>query len=104
MKHTNRLTNKCLCCGAKWTCPIGERDATARVHFDKCERAKRMIARWTGSDDGKMRSLINSYVSWREIMGVVKTTVKCDARCEGATRHICECSCGGMNHGSAVTA
>jgi hypothetical protein len=27
---------------------------------------------------------------------------KCDARCEGATGHRCECSCGGRNHGKAA--
>jgi hypothetical protein len=31
---------------------------------------------------------------------VAKTTNhKCDAKCTNATRHICECSCGGKNHG-----
>jgi len=25
---------------------------------------------------------------------------KCDARCMNATGHICECSCGGLNHGA----
>ncbi len=25
---------------------------------------------------------------------------KCDARCASATGHVCECSCGGKNHGA----
>jgi hypothetical protein len=27
------------------------------------------------------------------------TDTKCDARCQGAKGHMCECSCGGKNHG-----
>jgi len=27
---------------------------------------------------------------------------QCDARCEGATGHKCECACGGKNHGRAA--
>jgi len=29
------------------------------------------------------------------------TDFQCDARCENAKGHVCECSCGGMNHGKA---
>lgn len=29
---------------------------------------------------------------------------RCDARCEGARGHNCECSCGGRNHGKGFAA
>jgi hypothetical protein len=29
------------------------------------------------------------------------TDHECDARCMSATGHLCECSCGGANHGAA---
>lgn len=35
---------------------------------------------------------------WNEIEGIVNDT-KCDGRCTGAKGHVCECSCGGLNHG-----
>lgn len=35
------------------------------------------------------------------VQGVFKAHIQCDARCESATGHKCECSCGGMNHGAA---
>ena len=30
------------------------------------------------------------------------TDHECDARCMGAKGHVCECSCGGANHGVAA--
>jgi len=34
------------------------------------------------------------------LVGKVDLSHKCDARCEGARGCTCECSCGGVNHGS----
>lgn len=39
-------------------------------------------------------------VAARKIRGR-KTDHKCDAKCESATGHSCECACGGANHGRA---
>jgi hypothetical protein len=33
------------------------------------------------------------------IVGTVKSTVRCDARCEDAIGNKCECECGGKQHG-----
>jgi hypothetical protein len=38
------------------------------------------------------------------IVGTVKTTVRCDARCEDATGTKCECECGGKQHGMGEAA
>lgn len=37
----------------------------------------------------------------RPLKGVV-TDHKCNAKCLGSRGHICECSCGGKNHGKAA--
>lgn len=37
----------------------------------------------------------------RRVRGRTNPVIMCDARCEGATGHTCECSCGGKNHGAA---
>lgn len=37
---------------------------------------------------------------WKPIQGFLSPDHKCDARCTGAVGHICECSCGGANHGA----
>ncbi len=108
MKHTNRLTLKCAFCKGNFTAPIGERMAASTRHIQACEKAGKHIARWYGADAERiarnLSGIANTYVTGREIMGVFKSTVKCDSRCEGATRHVCECSCGGKNHGSALAA
>jgi hypothetical protein len=38
------------------------------------------------------------------LVGRFDPSHKCDARCEGARGHNCECSCGGANHGLAWAA
>lgn len=35
------------------------------------------------------------------VRGIIRTDKKCDARCENATGHDCECACGGKHHGRA---
>jgi hypothetical protein len=35
----------------------------------------------------------------RKVLGRVVHDIKCDGRCEGATGHVCDCQCGGKNHG-----
>jgi hypothetical protein len=37
-------------------------------------------------------------VPFKAIVGRV-TETKCDARCTGSKGHVCNCSCGGANHG-----
>lgn len=37
----------------------------------------------------------------RVLRGVQNET-KCGARCTGSKGHVCDCSCGGKNHGTAV--
>ena len=40
-------------------------------------------------------------LSGKPVQGTYNPDVKCNAKCEGARRHVCECSCGGANHGGA---
>lgn len=37
----------------------------------------------------------------KPVLGKVVADKKCDARCLGAKGHVCECSCGGKNHGAS---
>ena len=37
----------------------------------------------------------------KAVKATYKPSVICDARCVGATRAVCDCSCGGDNHGGA---
>ena len=54
--------------------------------------------------DGDVESGIcacGKMMSFGKLEGYVNPDVKCDARCTNARGHNCECSCGGLNHGSA---
>ena len=35
----------------------------------------------------------------KRVAGKLNRAVVCNAKCHGATGHVCECSCGGKNHG-----
>lgn len=39
-------------------------------------------------------------MTYGAVIGIHNDSVPCDTRCTGARGHICECSCGGKNHGS----
>ena len=43
-----------------------------------------------------------SQVEFRRILGRV-TEHKCGSRCRSSTSGVCECACGGKNHGSAYS-
>lgn len=34
------------------------------------------------------------------VKGTLNESVKCNSKCTGSVGHVCECSCGGKNHGS----
>jgi hypothetical protein len=42
---------------------------------------------------------MTTHVEMHQIKGTYNPRVKCDARCQGATGPVCECSCNGANHG-----
>lgn len=40
----------------------------------------------------------------KPVRGTLNPEIKCNAKCQGATGHDCECACGGKNHGAAFDA
>ena len=105
--RTGRLTLKCLFCRKHFTADAGERIAASLRHIEHCERATRRISAWYPDAEKRARHLpgvANTYISGREIVGTFKSGVKCDARCQGAIGHDCECSCNGRNHGIGLSA
>ena len=59
---------------------IGHSDKVARIPEESCQSCgKEMIK--------------------KEIKGYTNTEIACSPKCEGATGHVCECECGGLNHG-----
>lgn len=37
---------------------------------------------------------------YRAVKGTFSATVKCNGKCTGSKGHVCECECGGKNHGA----
>ncbi len=98
----NRYTCKCRLCGKRWTANAAERDASFSRHGETCTKYQAILKRW-GNDASARWNLANSYMDRREIIGTFKAGIRCDARCQGAVGHTCECSCGGANHGIGVS-
>lgn len=46
------------------------------------------------------RVCCDTHVVMAPVRGKVKLSKKCDARCQNALGHDCECACGGKHHGS----
>lgn len=106
-KRQNRFTCKCLLCGKRWTARAGDRSETFARHGENCAKYQAVLAKWSkgcGGETSARWNLANSYMVQREIIGTFKAGVKCDARCQGAIGHDCECSCGGANHGIGLLA
>ena len=97
-----------------------EKRDTQRVLF-RCQRCKRVFAHeYSAFDGGLYRAVEQSGMAYlaspesdarcplcrsqRVTSGAIKASIThthCDERCESATGFICNCSCGGANHGSA---
>ena len=66
--------------------------------------ANRAAWGWVWSNQGYSRPLVafcarcSEPVKSQALIGRV-TAKKCGARCQSSTGHVCECSCGGENHG-----
>lgn len=67
---------------------------------------------WTvkGWDAGRRQVLVppdpcgHGRMKAQPVKGRTNDGVRCDARCQNARRHDCECSCGGDNHGGGWAA
>lgn len=100
-----RFNGKCRC-GARNSGVV----AASTFHHDTTDAAGRPAVRVffadgsTGCEDFAGRTwgackACRGPVALRAVVGKHRADKACDARCENATGHDCECSCGGKNHG-----
>ena len=106
----NRYSCKCRLCKVRWTTEKDRQQAYTE-HEQNCPRYtefyNRRLAMYREPQrfvDSERYQMSQLFFEYRQIEGYVNNTVSCDARCEGATGHCCECSCGGANHGRAKVA
>ncbi len=88
----------------------GRKGAVAAVRVNTSAGSKVVEAanlatwRWVWGNQGYARPLVAFCARCCEpvksqTMTVKVTKHKCGARCMSSTGHVCECSCGGQNHG-----
>ena len=60
--------------------------------------ASAVVKRWQGKPD--VRCDCGRSMTAKPLRGSVSPDHECGARCLGSKGHVCECSCGGANHGT----
>jgi hypothetical protein len=101
-----RINGKCCACGRRFSLLVretlkgarGSKGGHARSAVDASGRSwydPDGSGYWVRCDCGKC-------LRARPVVGKLNPGIKCNSRCEGATGHVCECSCGGKNHGASA--
>lgn len=109
MATIKRYSAKCKLCRARWTTELSDRTEAFNAHESACARyadvfGKRRAQYPNYSERAERYQMSAIYFEHRRIEGRYVASIKCDGRCMGATGHICDCSCGGLNHGVGAAA
>jgi hypothetical protein len=101
-----RYSAKCKLCKARWTTEESDRTKAFDAHESSCPRYSQFLAARVGCKADNLRVVENEryqmsvlWFSHIQIEGHYVAEKVCDGRCMGATGHVCDCSCGGKNHG-----
>lgn len=100
---TRFITAACSCCGTVTS--VAATGVVVDVAPWSAYRAEdgTLLPRWTNDtsravvpcrDCGKLRIA-------KPVVGKTNPDKACNDRCMSATRHVCDCACGGLNHGAA---
>jgi len=104
----NRYSAKCKLCKTRWTTEESDRTKAFNAHEATCPKYTRWLeARTRGNakyNESERYQMSVLYFEHRQIEGHYVAEIKCDGRCMGATGHVCDCSCGGKNHGIGAAA
>lgn len=93
----DRYQVKCWKCGKRWAENAASWSDVAKDHSCSLE--------YYAEHPNKFPTpVMDCIVSARRIQGRVNPKIKCGIKCHAAIGHICECSCGGINHGGNLAA
>jgi len=105
--EASALTMILRCRTCKATARVNSTDPNGR---DVADAAFALLAAHGGSPMfGASRSLPNLFCCGRRVVqtfvrGTMKPEHKCDGRCLASHGPVCECACGGKNHGASYAA
>jgi len=63
---------------------------------------KRVLENGRSEEPGKCAC--GREIHFRDVRGTFNAAKECNDKCMGSAGHVCECSCGGKNHGAAHAA
>ena len=94
--------------GTPWTAPNAEALALVLAHAASCPKTIERLRFRTGArlaDDVTAQGraahdIVTADWRLRALVAKLNPAVKCGAKCTDAKGHVCECSCGGKNHGT----
>lgn len=107
---TTRHNGKCKGCGTKHTALLTRRDNVRLpdgrwVYAWRSEAGALLLATATnGSTHPVVQCECGKRVILAPVRGVYNPHKECNAKCMSACGQVCECSCGGKNHGAGACA
>lgn len=109
-----RYNGTCKACGTRYTVLAASRATqylTSEI-FGLNRVGNLLVAGWSfvtdvdgynhASHDGGqlIRACCDRFVVLKPVHGKVNPLIVCSAKCRASKGHVCECACGGKNHGA----
>ena len=98
----NRWSCRCKLCKSRWMSTESDRTKAYDAHEANCPKYSRWLQarmRNPEREQAERYQMSVLYFEHIQLSGRYVADKACDGRCMGATGHVCECSCGGQNHG-----
>lgn len=100
-KHTSQIRQTARCkCGSVQSRLI-EQTVTRTFRSDHIGAVGRSVKR---VGEVEVVCACGRRLSWVDVKGSYRADKKCDGRCLCSKGPVCECSCGGLNHGAGYGA
>ena len=102
--HTQRMSFTCTSCKAYKVMDVDVciKRTSWWCNGPQSSRAETVMTpnvRWVKQSKMYATTCTCTATTYAKIFKISLTDHKCDARCMASKGHICECSCGGKNHG-----
>lgn len=98
--YTTRHNGKCKVCKRIHT-KLTRTDVERSYRSDRVGEVSRTTRTTLASGGPDVATVCCDRTVWmRPVVGHRRPEIECGPKCTGATGHVCECACGGKNHGA----
>lgn len=100
---TVRHNGSCRRCGRAHTALVTRTVASTRRSDQVREQSRKVTEKLADGTTWRGVECCGSHVSMRPVKGIRRDEIVCGSKCTGSKGHVCECSCGGRNHGAGAS-